>query len=202
MRALLAFAAVAAATPSPGSELLAAFKAAPVGHRLAALAHEPILAVPVVGDEVAVVVYAPEQGTLSRWDDESRVVLYRRATPDWERVQFVSKAGESVPGRIAALHVRDVDGDGLAELVAIGRAHGQVGKATLMVFRRDRPGGKFEVIFRRRQAAPAFTFGLGGRLTYTYESPLPARERRFETFALEGGMYVPAAGDAQPVVLD
>lgn len=202
MRALIALAAAAAATATPGAALLATFKAAPVGLRLAALAHEPILAVPVVGDEVAVVVYAPEQGSLSRWDDESRVVLYRRATPDWERLQFVSKAGQSVPGRIAALAVRDVDGDGLAELVAIGRAHGPVGKATLMVFRRDRPGGTFELIFRRRQAASALLFGPAGRLTYTYEGPMPTRERRFETFALDGGMYQATAGDAQPVDLD
>ncbi len=202
MRTLIAFAAVAAATPTASSDLLATFRAAPVGQRLAALAHEPILAMPLAGDEVAVVVYAPEQGSLSRWDDESRVVLYRRALPDWERIQFVSKAGQSVPGRIAALHARDVDGDGLPELVAIGQAHGKVGKATLMVFRRDRPGGKFELIFRRRQAAPALKFGPGGRLTYTYESPMPSRERRFETFALDGGMYVATVGDAQPVVFD
>lgn len=197
--------AKAPADPEPGAtaraEALATFRAAPVGQRLAALMNEPIMAVPLAGDEVAVVVYAPEQGSLSRWDDESRVVLYRRAKPDWERVQFVSKAGESIPGRLRALLPQDVDGDGLVDLVALGGPHGPVGKATLMVFRRWEAGGKFYAVFRRRQAAPALTFGPGGKLAYTYEAPTGGR--RFEAFALDGnGHYQPADGQARAFVVD
>lgn len=201
MRTLFVLAAAVAATSSPDPALLATFRAAPIGQRLAALNNEPILALPLAGDEVAVVVYAPEQGALSRWDDESRVVLYKRAAPDWERLQFVSKAGESVPGRIAALLAQDIDQDGLTDLVAIGRAHGPVGKSTLIVFRRWEAGGKFYMVFSRRHAAPAITFGQGGKLTYTYETP--QRVRRFETFTLDGnGHYQPVEGDARAVVLE
>ena len=204
MRAVLAFAAAASLAPAvlaPDPAALRAFQAAPVGQRIAALAHVPLLALPLGGDEVAMVLYAPEQGALSRWDDESRVVLYKRATPDWERLQFVSKAGEAVPGRIGELIARDLDGDGLTDLVAIGRAHGPVGKATLIVYRRWEAGGKFYLAFRRRHAAPALTFGPGGKLVYTYETP--RRERRFEEFALDGnGHYQATSGDAEAVSLD
>jgi hypothetical protein len=199
-------AAAPAATPAtPGVPVasdaaLRAFKAAPVGQRLAALGHEPLVAVPMGNEEVAVVVYAPFQSAISRWDDESRVVLYRRGAADYERVQFVSRAAESIPGRIAVLLARDVDGDGVVDLVGIGRAHGPVGKATLMIFRRREAGGRFDVVFRRRQAAPALVFAPGGRLTYTYETP--RRVRRFEAFVFSDGLFRAPDGGAAAIVLD
>ncbi|MEB3196264.1 MAG: hypothetical protein VKP62_03580 [Candidatus Sericytochromatia bacterium] len=153
-----------AAAPAPQPDPLVLFVRAAVGQRLLALGHTPHAAVRLKTGEWAIAIHAPEQSSISAWDDESRIVLYRRTAHDFERVQFVSKAGRSVPGRLTALEVRDLDGDGVEELVARGQPHGPVGKQTVMVFRRSAPTAGFEVVLRRRQLAltmqPVATRGL------------------------------------------
>lgn len=197
MRALTLLAALTAASPAPSRDLLD-FRAAPVGIRLAALGHEPLATMRLGPDELVVVVYAPEQGTLSRWDDESRIVLYKRGHGDFERIQFMSKASESLPGRGAELVAQDLDGDGVAEVLAFGGPHGPVGKRTCMVFHRPAAGAKFGVIFRRRHHAPAFKLGPVPRVTFTYETGDHAR--RFEAFDLRDGYFQPVDGDFRPIL--
>lgn len=190
-------AAPAWASPQPDADFLAAFRRAPVGHRLAALGHTPVMALALGPGDWIVAIYAPEQSATSNWDDETRLVRYRRGAKDYERVQFVSKAGKSPPGRLARLWRQDLDGDGDAEVLALGAAHGPVGKATLMVFRREGRAGSFEPVFRRRHVAPALAPDAAGGLVFTYERPrgTPHRER----FAWRQGLLEGTGADALPV---
>lgn len=192
-----AVAATTAASPLPSKDLLA-FRASPVGLRLAALTHEPILTMPLSADELVVAIYAPEQGALSRWDDETRIVLYRRVPGDFERIQFLSKASESLPGRGVELLAQDLNGDGVNEVLALGRPHGSVGKSTFMVFHRPTVAKSFGVIFRRRHKLPAFKVGPAPRLLYTYEAG--EQVRHFETFELKDGYFQAPDGVARPIL--
>jgi hypothetical protein len=104
--------------------------------------------------EWALLIYAPEQSAISNWDDETRLILYRPRQTDFERTQFVSKAGQAVPGRTNDVEIRDLDGDGIEEIIVRGRPHGPVSKATIMIFRREQADGRYYVVFRRRHVNP------------------------------------------------
>ncbi|MEB3284081.1 MAG: hypothetical protein VKN33_02185 [Candidatus Sericytochromatia bacterium] len=130
---------------------LRAFCEAPVGRRLSALGHTPLTTRRLKNGEWAVLIHAPEQSTISNWDDETRVVLYRPGKNDFQRTQFVSRAGHAVPGQTRHLEVRDLDGDDIEELVIKGQPHGPVGKSTVAIYRRQNSDARFYVVFRRRQ---------------------------------------------------
>jgi hypothetical protein len=179
------------------AQVLAEFRRAPVGQRLAALGHTPLHVLALSTGDWVVAIYAPEQSAASNWDDETRLVRYRRGATDFERVAFVSKAGKSPAGRLARLWSDDLDGDGEPEVLALGAPHGPVGKATLMAFRRDGRAGAFEVAFRRRHVAPILERDGPGRLVFSFERPRGTRHR--ERFRWRDGVLEPVVGDAPPI---
>ncbi|MEB3330381.1 MAG: hypothetical protein VKQ33_14240 [Candidatus Sericytochromatia bacterium] len=195
--AVLSPVAPAAAGASGEAEFLARFRKAPVGRRLAALGHTPLRALALTSGDWVVGIYAPEQSATSNWDDETRLVRYRAGKLDYERVQFVSKAGKSPPGRLARLWGDDLDGDGEPEVLALGPAHGPVGKATLMIFHRASRTGSFDVAFRRRHVAPSLVVAGAAQLVFSYERPRGTRHQ--ERFRWRDGWLEPVGGDARPV---
>jgi hypothetical protein len=174
---------------APAPIAVQAFRISDVAQRLAALGHEVGQIVPIGEHEVLVVDYVPKQGVGSEWDDESRLVLYRwDGHLGFEREQFVTKAGKSVPGRVAGLVVKDLDGDGQPEIAVIGKDDATFHRNTTLVLRRDAGiGTPFEEVFRRKDHLAAFSID-GRGLTYTFEDPAD-HARRFERYALEAGAF-------------
>lgn len=186
-------------TPVTPATDLRVFRAAPVGARLAALRHEPLSVRRLRTGEWAVLIHAPEQSAISNWDDETRLVLYRPGTTDFERTQFVSKAGQAVPGRTDNLEVRDLDGDGVEELLIRGRPHGPVGKSTVMIFRRGQPDDRFYLIFRRRHlGCDVAVLASGIRLRYQAAEG----QTREEMFRMVGHGLVGAEKSHRPIKWD
>jgi hypothetical protein len=102
-----------------------AFLASDVCHRLQALNTEITQTVQLAPNQLLAAEYVPKQGALSEWDDETRLVLYRwDGGKGFERMQFVSKAGKSIKGKLAGLELYDFDHDGTMEIVAIGGPYG------------------------------------------------------------------------------
>lgn len=186
-------------TPAAPASDLRTFRAAPVGARLTALRHDPLSVRRLRTGEWAVLIHAPEQSKISNWDDETRLVLYRRGEGDFERTQFVSKAGRAVPGRTSNLDVRDLDGDGVEELIVRGRPHGPVGKSTVMIFRRDKADAKYYVVFRRRHLrAELIATPKGVHLQYRLAGGQP----QAEDFRWSGYGLVALNGAKQPIKWD
>jgi hypothetical protein len=175
---------------------LRAFRAAPVGQRLAALRHEPLRVARLKTGEWALLIHAPEQSAISNWDDETRVVLYRPGQGDFERTQFVTKAGQAVPGRTDDVEIYDLDQDGVEEIIIRGRPHGPVGKATVMIFRREQADARYYVVLRRRHLSPELKPVLAGvRLRYQ-QADGAAKE---ELFSWRGPELIPAKPGNRPI---
>ncbi len=121
-----------------------------VARRLGDLGHEICWMGSVGAKQWLVGLYVPFQGALSDWDDETRLVLYRETSVGvYERVQFVSKAGDSLPGRASAVALLDLDGDGEGEILAQGQPMGMRRRVTFQIYRRDRPDARFMKVYER-----------------------------------------------------
>lgn len=201
MTALICFALATLATTGGDDGGLASFLASPVAQRLAALGHQPVAAARVGPSQTLIAIYVPVQGALSDWDDETRLVLYRRTEgADFERVQFVSKAGLSVPGRIDSLLVRDLDHDGQPEVVAVGRALDSGLRTTSLIFRRPSADARYELVWRRRDREVAFFFDARpGQFGYTYVERRTGTARQWEWFGWRDGTPADMAGQASPM---
>ncbi|MDB5096353.1 MAG: hypothetical protein JWM80_774 [Cyanobacteria bacterium RYN_339] len=153
-----------------------AFLASDVCHRLQALNTEITQTLPLGGNELLAAEYVPKQGALSEWDDETRLVLYRwDGGRGFERVQFVSKAGKSIKGKLAGLELFDFDHDGVPEIVAIGGPYGPSARVASKVYRRTAAGGKFENVWLRKDFGAAFDLRGPAYVTLDHESFKPRR---------------------------
>lgn len=164
------------------------FLTSDVAQRLKALNTEVLQTLDLGGGEVLAVEYIPKQGALSEWDDESRLVLYKQDGMSFTRVQFVSKAGQSIPGRIAGLEAVDLDHDGTPELIAIGYPHAPSGKVTSQIYRRPAPGARYEQIWKHKDLGACFrTDFKDAPFTYITLDP--------QTFAVKREGYTLKAGE-------
>jgi hypothetical protein len=67
--------------------------------------------------------YIPEISALSDWDDETRIILYQyqQKQHTFKRIQFVTRSGQSLRGRLNNWKVQDLNGDGAPELILRGQ---------------------------------------------------------------------------------
>lgn len=154
-----------------------AFMASDVCHRLQALNTEIVQTVPLGADQLLVAEYLPKVSALSEWDDETRLVLYHwDGGKGFERVQFVSKAGKSIKGRLAGLALFDLDHDGQPEVFAIGFPYGATSKVMSQVYRRPAADKPFENVWMRKDFGAAFDLGGPAFITLDRETFKPTRQ--------------------------
>jgi hypothetical protein len=192
--------AVLLATPVAAAPTIEAlFRASDVVQRLQALGTDITHVLDLGGGEVLAAEYIPKQGALSEWDDESRLVLYHyEANHAFTRTQFVSKAGRSIPGRLAALLARDLDHDGIPEILAVGYPHAPSGKVTSQIFRRTGAGHKFESLWQHKDAGACFRFD-DASVSYQYITLDPTTFKpHSEAYVLTGGQLTLAAAGRTP----
>ena len=159
---------------------LEAFLASDSGRHIVATGHQVPRVIPLNAREVLVVDYVPEQSALSMWDDEARLVLFSWSEADgFVRKQFISKAGDSLSGGLGGLELIDMDGDGLPELLAVGRPTGNSGRVAAMVFKRFDPTGKYRLVWKRKEAGAAL-MAKGSQLVYSYVKLDEPTKRLFE----------------------
>lgn len=188
----LAAPAFSAPPPAPADTPVAkAFYASPLCQRLKALGLTIMAVRPLVGNEAVVAYYVPFQGALSDWDDETRLVLYRwNGGTDFEREQFITKAGDAIGGRLSGLEIRDLDGDGQPEILAAGTPGKKLGMVSTMIFRRSAANAPFERIWNRRELGAAIR-ATGDALFFSYQIWDTAHTRQYQFFKLVQGAYQP-----------
>jgi hypothetical protein len=192
--------AVLMATPAlAATPLETAFRASDVVHRLQSLSTDITDVLELGTGEVLAAEYIPKQGALSEWDDESRLVLYRQeANGSFTRVQFVSKAGRSIPGRLAAILATDLDHDGTPEILAIGQPHGPSFKVTSQIFRRAGAGQKFESIWQHKDMGACFRLDAPA-VAFTYITlDTTTFKPRSEAYLMQGGQLALAPARRTP----
>jgi hypothetical protein len=164
-----------------------AFMASDVCHRLQALNTEITQTVQVAPDQLLAAEYVPKQGALSEWDDETRLVLYRwDGQKGFERLQFVSKAGKSIKGKLFGLELVDLDHDGQPEIVAIGGPYGLTNKVMSQVFRRPAADKPFETIWQHKDFGAAFDLKGPAYITLDRQTYKPSRQ----ALAMQDGKLV------------
>ena len=178
-----------AALAAPGfadeAEAKKAFLASPSGRHIEATGHQVDRVIPLNDREVLVVDYVPEQGALSHWDNEARLVLYNWSPTDgFVRKQFVSKAGDSLKGGLGGLTIADMDGDGLPEVLAVSKTSGNSGRVVTMVFKRFEAGGKYRLVWMRKEPFAAAKMLEGNKLLYTYTKRSDRSQRLIEEVEL------------------
>lgn len=182
---LLALATPANAAPDA---LVDAFNRSETGRRQASLGLEVLDAMALGPDEVVIAAYQPELGAMNDWDDETRLTLYKRTGDSFMLGQFLSKAGKSPKGRLGGWVKRDLDADGLDEVLVIGRAGGAFGRVDVQVYRRPAKDSPFTLAWSRQEREAAFWLD-GTRLGYTWLERGASPRRRFEWYRMrEGGL--------------
>ena len=168
-----------------------------VARRLGDLGHEICWVGSVGAKQWLVGLYVPFQGALSDWDDETRLVLYREASVGvYERVQFVSKAGDSLPGRASAVVLLDLDGDGEGEILALGQPMGRRRRVTFQIYRRDRPDTRFMKVYERCDTDLTWEWDIPhSRITLARRDRTGARHR--QSLRMHAGGLVDESNDAQ-----
>lgn len=178
-------------TPEPAwvsGALAREFLQDPILGRLEALGQEVLAAEQLSPNELLVAVYEPLRGALSNWDDETRLILYRRGPQGFERVAFVTKAGQSLPGRAAGLLLTDLDGDRLSEAFLVGLPRGAEGKVPSVGVRRQGQDQPFRVLWNRSDLGAALASTSSGRfLAYLHQDAGPNGPWTLERYGLYGG---------------
>lgn len=194
-------------TPPPepawveGDALARAFMKDPILPRLEALGQEVVAAKQLSPNELLVALYEPERGALSNWDDETRLVLYRREAVGFERSAFVTKAGQSMPGRAVGLLLTDLDGDRLSEAFLVGRPQGRLNQVPSLGLRRQAQGQPFQLFWKHSDAGAALATTSSGRfLAYLHQEGGPDGPWILERYGLYGGVL--SVADRQSIEPD